>query len=70
MWWNPVQKKQSSVTTHFCLKEITLSLNAGFWTGNRAVMVDYSVDVYLTAHMGGIKGCEDVRPEQLIAATL
>lgn len=33
-------------------------------------MVDYSVDVYLTAHNGGIKGCEDVRPEQLIAATL
>lgn len=33
-------------------------------------MVDHSVDVYLTAHNGGIKGCEDVRPEQLIAATL
>lgn len=33
-------------------------------------MVDHSLDVYLTAHNGGIKGCEDVRPEQLIAATL
>lgn len=46
------------------------SLSTGFWTGNSDVMVDHSVHVYLTAHNGGIKGCEDVRPEQLIAATL
>lgn len=33
-------------------------------------MIHHSVIVYLTAHNGRVKGCEDVRPVQLIAATL
>lgn len=37
--------------------------SACLWTGVRVTMVHRSVAVYLTAHSGLVKGCEDVRAE-------
>lgn len=52
------------------LENILVLFSTCLWTGIRVAVIHHSVIVYLTAHNGRVKGCEDVRPVQLIAATL